>query len=102
MSENTEPRTAAPGPSPPEQSEPQWPEAEGPEAQRPEAGWPEPQRPEAERPEAERPEATGHPAVDAALRALTEVADAAPAAQLPAYQAAHRTLRETLASIDEG
>lgn len=97
MSENTEPRTAAPGPPPPEQSEPQWPEAEGPEA-----GWPEPQRPEAEQPEAERSEATGHPAVDAALRALTEVADAAPAAQLPAYQAAHRTLRETLASIDEG
>lgn len=44
---------------------------------------------------------TGHPAVDAALRAVSEVAGAAPADQLPAYQAAHRTLRETLASIDE-
>jgi hypothetical protein len=44
----------------------------------------------------------GHPAVDAALRGLAEVTDAAPADQLPAYQAAHRTLREALASIDEG
>jgi hypothetical protein len=43
-----------------------------------------------------------HPAVDAALRGLAEVSDAAPADQLPAYQAAHRTLREALASIDEG
>lgn len=48
------------------------------------------------------PAAIGHPAVDAALRALAEVTDAAPAEQLPAFQAAHRTLREALASIDEG
>ncbi|MPZ28512.1 MAG: hypothetical protein GEV12_19455 [Micromonosporaceae bacterium] len=53
-------------------------------------------------PEAAGPEQTGHPAVDSALRAVAEVAGAAPADQLPAYQAAHRTLRETLASIDEG
>jgi hypothetical protein len=44
----------------------------------------------------------GHPAVDAALRALAEVTDAIPVVQLPAYQAAHRTLREALATIDEG
>jgi hypothetical protein len=43
----------------------------------------------------------GHPAVDAALRALAEVTDGPPAEQLPAYQAAHRTLREVLAGIDE-
>jgi hypothetical protein len=50
----------------------------------------------------EQPPVIGHPAVDAALRGLAEVTDAAPADQLPAYQAAHRTLREALASIDEG
>jgi hypothetical protein len=44
---------------------------------------------------------TGHPTIDASLHALAQVADAAPVEQLPAYQAAHRTLRETLASIDE-
>jgi hypothetical protein len=44
----------------------------------------------------------GHPAVDAALRAIAQVADAPPADQIPAYQAAHRTLQETLTSIDEG
>lgn len=54
-----------------------------------------------EPPEADEP-VIGHPAVDAALRGLAEVTDAAPADQLPAYQAAHRTLREALASIDEG
>lgn len=53
-------------------------------------------------PDAGRPDQTGHATVDAALRAVAEVAGAAPADQLPAYQAAHRTLRETLASIDEG
>jgi hypothetical protein len=47
------------------------------------------------------PSMIGHPAVDASLRALAEVTDASPAEQLPAYQAAHRTLREILASIDE-
>jgi hypothetical protein len=47
------------------------------------------------------PALTGHPAVDASLHALAQVADAAPADQLPAFRAAHRTLRETLASIDE-
>lgn len=45
---------------------------------------------------------TGHPAIDAALRAVRQVAGAAPADQIPTYQAAHRTLRETLSSIDEG
>lgn len=59
----------------------------------PGAGPPDPERPATEQ--------TGHPAVDSALQAVAEVAGAAPADQLPAYQAAHRTLRETLASIDE-
>jgi hypothetical protein len=49
----------------------------------------------------EAPSPTGHPAVDAALLGLSQVADLPPADQIPAYQAAHRTLRETLAGIDE-
>jgi hypothetical protein len=44
---------------------------------------------------------TGHPAVDAATRAVAAVEHAAPADQIAAYQAAHRTLREALATIDE-
>ena len=44
---------------------------------------------------------TGHPAIDASLRAVAQVAGHPPADQIPAYQAAHRTLREILASIDE-
>lgn len=44
---------------------------------------------------------TGHPAVDAALRGLAEVAGADPAEQLPAFHAAHRAMREALATIDE-
>lgn len=44
---------------------------------------------------------TGHPAVDAVLQGITRVAGAAPGDQIPAFQAAHRTLQETLASIDE-
>lgn len=63
---------------------------------------PEPAQPPAARPEAHRPEPTGHATVDAALQAVAGVAGAPPADQLPAYQAAHRSLRETLASIDEG
>jgi hypothetical protein len=47
------------------------------------------------------PAGTGHPAVDAALQAVGAAADAPPADQVPAYQALHRTLRETLASIDQ-
>jgi hypothetical protein len=44
---------------------------------------------------------TGHPAVDAALRALEEAAAVPPDGQVAAFQAAHRTLRETLATIDD-
>jgi hypothetical protein len=44
---------------------------------------------------------TGHPAVDAALGALGEAAAAPPDGQVAAFQAAHRTLRETLATIDD-
>lgn len=44
---------------------------------------------------------TGHPAVDAALAALAQVRTAPPEEQLPAFQALHRTLQETLAGIDE-
>lgn len=47
-------------------------------------------------------EPTGQASVDAALRAVADAAGAPPTDQLPAYQAAHRVLRETLASIDEG
>lgn len=47
------------------------------------------------------PDLTGHPSVDAALRAVVAAGSVAPVDQVPAYQAAHRTLRDTLASIDE-
>jgi hypothetical protein len=43
---------------------------------------------------------TGHPAVDAALRSLTNAAGLGPAEQIAAYEAAHQVLQETLASID--
>jgi hypothetical protein len=44
---------------------------------------------------------TGHSAVDAAVHAVVTAADLSPADQIETYDAAHRTLRETLASIDE-
>jgi hypothetical protein len=44
---------------------------------------------------------SGHPAVDAVLAALANVADLPPADQIAQYEAAHRTLRETLATIDQ-
>lgn len=44
---------------------------------------------------------TGHAAVDAAVRSVLAVGAEPPAAQVAAYQAAHRALRETLASIDQ-
>jgi hypothetical protein len=43
---------------------------------------------------------TGHPAVDAALRALDNAAGLAPAEQIAAYEAAHQVFQETLAGID--
>jgi hypothetical protein len=43
----------------------------------------------------------GHPAVDAAIEAMANVADLRPADQIAEYEAAHRTLQETLATIDE-
>jgi hypothetical protein len=45
-------------------------------------------------------ESTGHPAVDAVLRSLANAAQIAPAEQIAEYEAAHRVLQETLASID--
>jgi hypothetical protein len=45
---------------------------------------------------------TGHPAVDEAVRALDDAVDAPPADQIPAYEAAHRALQQTLATIDQG
>ncbi|MEV4754582.1 hypothetical protein AB0J86_05645 [Micromonospora sp. NPDC049559] len=44
---------------------------------------------------------TGHPAVDAALRAIENAAGLSPADQIAQYEAAHRTLQETLATIDQ-
>jgi len=45
---------------------------------------------------------TGHPVIDAALAGLTGV-DGLPASEwITAYEAVHRSLRETLATIDEG
>jgi hypothetical protein len=49
----------------------------------------------------EQAQGTGHPAVDAALRAVIN-AEALPVAeQLAAYEGAHQTLREVLASIED-
>ena len=44
---------------------------------------------------------TGLPAVDDVVRSLAQVASLPPAGQLPAFQAGHRTLRESLSRIDE-
>lgn len=44
---------------------------------------------------------TGHPEVDAALAILDRIDGAPPEEQLAVYQAVHRTLQETLATIDE-
>jgi hypothetical protein len=45
---------------------------------------------------------TGHPVVDAAIGRLAEQAELPPAEQVAGYEAAHRALSQTLASIDEG
>lgn len=44
---------------------------------------------------------SGHPAVDAALEAIANAADLPPADQIAQYEAAHHTLQETLATIDQ-
>ncbi|BCL17013.1 hypothetical protein GCM10017556_47520 [Micromonospora sagamiensis] len=46
-------------------------------------------------------DAVRHPAVDAAVRAIANAAALAPADQIPHYEAAYQTLRETLATIDQ-
>ncbi len=53
------------------------------------------------RPAPEGQATTGHPAVDRALAALDAAAGAPPAEQIPAYEAAHHVLQQTLATIDE-
>lgn len=45
---------------------------------------------------------TGHPRLDAALDALERTSGLPPAEQIAEYDEAHRTLQETLATIDEG
>jgi hypothetical protein len=45
---------------------------------------------------------TGHPVVDAAVAGLAEQAELPPAEQVGGYEAAHRALSQTLASIDQG
>jgi hypothetical protein len=47
------------------------------------------------------PGPTGHPAVDAALAALSETADRPPAEQVGAYEETHRALSQTLSAIDQ-
>ncbi|NUO60784.1 MAG: hypothetical protein HOV71_13780 [Hamadaea sp.] len=47
------------------------------------------------------PGATGHRAVDAALKSLENAAELPVGEQIAAYEAAHRTLRETLSTIDD-
>jgi hypothetical protein len=62
---------------------------------------PEVAEPEATGAAAGEPGATGHPAVDAALDELAQAAELPPGDQVPAYEAAHRTLSQTLATIDQ-
>jgi hypothetical protein len=57
---------------------------------------------EPDHPPTRGPELTGHPVVDAAVQAMTNAANLPPADQIVEYEAAHRTLQETLATIDEG
>ena len=45
--------------------------------------------------------ATGHAAVDAAVARLGAVASLQPGEQVAAYEEAHRTLQETLGTIEE-
>ncbi|WBB81311.1 hypothetical protein O7606_08080 [Micromonospora sp. WMMD882] len=47
------------------------------------------------------PDDGAHPAVDAAVRAIVNAAALTPADQIPHYEAAYQTLRETLATIDQ-
>jgi len=51
--------------------------------------------------EAGEAQGTGHPAVDAAMRAVANAAALPVAEQLAAYEGAHETLREVLASIED-
>jgi hypothetical protein len=53
-------------------------------------------------PTADEAVSSGHPAVDEVLRAIANAADLPPADQIAQYEAAHHTLQETLATIDEG
>jgi len=54
---------------------------------------------------AEQPErgadGCGHPAVDAAIRAMANAGGLPPADQIALYEAAHNTLQETLTTIDQ-
>jgi hypothetical protein len=45
---------------------------------------------------------TGHPLVDAALDELDRASELPMEAQVAAYEAAHRVLQQTLATIDQG
>lgn len=45
---------------------------------------------------------TGHPAVDEVLGALAGAEESQPAEQIAFYEATHRVLKETLATIDQG
>jgi hypothetical protein len=44
---------------------------------------------------------TGHPVVDATVARLADQAELPPAEQVPGYEAVHRALQQTLASIDQ-
>jgi hypothetical protein len=49
----------------------------------------------------ERPPGSGHPVVDAVVRAMANAADLSPADQIAEYEAVHQSLQETLATIDQ-
>jgi hypothetical protein len=60
-----------------------------------------PTRPQPSTAVGEPPSPSGHPAVDAVIRAMANAADLSPADQIAEYEAADQALQETLATIDQ-
>jgi hypothetical protein len=58
-------------------------------------------RPEPSTAVGEPPPRSGHPAVEAVIRAMANAADLSPGDQIAEYEAVHQALQETLATIDQ-
>ena len=96
-----QPGQAAPRPAPPGQPgfAGQAGQAQG-GGQGPQGGGQGAGRPDLGVPDGHTGDGTGHPAVDAAVQSLDNAARLSPADQVVAFEEAHATLQETLASID--